>query len=187
MSDLPEAPAMENDADASGILATENGSELSGTSTRSVSQSQEQTDDLAPKVMKRSSMAAQFFTTIVLKSCISCREWNPQCNNTVRACFVFEKVEVGLRDRTLYPLPSDVSQKDLIKHSFFYELGSECEDNFKTFCLDKEFPLDEHMIKRGDGLYVNKFSDAKKEIVNRALPKFLSILNKNTGEGMKSG
>ena len=184
-STIPSAPGKDVDVDYSDILAADD-SEVSGTSTRSVSQSQVQTD-LVPKVMKKSSMVAQFFTTIVLKSCISCREWNPTCNNTVRACYVFEKVEVGLRDRKLYPLPPDVSQNDLLKNSFFHELGSQCEDNFKTFCVDKEFPLDEFMIKRGDSLYVNKFSDAKKEIVNRALPKFFSILNKNTGFGTKSG
>ena len=170
-------------------------SDLSGTATRSVSESEtvSQSNDanltpgLTRKTMKKSSIAAQYFTTIVVKACVACREWLPTCSTHVRACYVFEKVELGLRDRTLYPLPPDVSLQDLLKHSYFHDFGPEAEACFKQFCLDKHSPLDEHMVKHGNGLYDNKFCDSRKVIVNKALPRFLAILNKNTGNGLKSG
>jgi hypothetical protein len=170
-------------------------SDMSGTKTDSVSRSLMREDhdamqtqpSLTRKAMKKTSMAAQFFTTIVLKSCIACREWQPMCASSVRASYIFEKVEVGLRDRTLYPLPPDVSLQELLKNSYFHDCGNDAEELFQTHVVDRASPLNENMIKHGNGLYENKFCDSRKILVNRALPRFLQILKKNTGSGMRSG
>lgn len=137
------------------------------------------------KQMKAASKSLQFYTTIVVKSCLYCKEWKGFCSSHKRSCVIFKKVECGLRDRQNYPLPPDVSLKDLMAFSFFQ--GGDAEERFAKYCVSDESPLEEAMSSKGDHLYANKFTDIKKLILNRVLPKFLDILKSVTGDEKRSG
>jgi hypothetical protein len=137
------------------------------------------------KQMKTASKSLQFFTTIVVKSCNYVKEWLGFVSAYKRSCIIFKKVESGLRDRHNYPLPPDVSLKDLMAFSFFQ--GEDAESRFEKYCVSDETPLLEAMSSIGDKWYNNKFTDIKKLICNRVLPKFLCIYKKMTGNGTKSG
>jgi hypothetical protein len=137
------------------------------------------------KKMKAASKFLQFFTTIVVKVCLYVKEMHGFISSHRRACLIFKKVEHALRDRTLYPLPADVSLKDLMSCSFFK--GPDAESNFKKYCESDSMPLQESMVQHADRLFHNKFTDVKKVISNHIIWKFQGILNKLTGNGKKSG
>jgi len=137
------------------------------------------------KRMKAASASSQFYTTIVVKVCVTCREWIGCVAADRRAAFIFKKVEGGLRDRVAFPLPPNVVIKDLMANSYFP--GNDADANYRKFCGDESTPLTEAMIDLGNRLYNNKFTDIKKLITNHVLPKFLHIYNEQTGSGGKSG
>jgi hypothetical protein len=138
------------------------------------------------KRMKAASASSQFYTTIVVKVCVTCREWIGCVAADRRASFIFKKVECGLRDRVAFPLPSNVTIKNLMANSYFQ--GNDAEANFRKFCADDGEPVTGAMIDIGNRLYNNKFTDIKKLITNHVLPKFLSIYKDLTGsDGSKSG
>jgi hypothetical protein len=137
------------------------------------------------KNMKSSSKCIQFFTTIVVIVCINTREFLGFSGVVKRASHIFKKVECGLRDRSLFPLPADVSLKELMSMSYFK--GCDAEKQFELYCVKCSEPLTQGMISVGDRLYSHKFTDIKKHITNTVLPKYLAILNKMTGGGKKSG
>jgi hypothetical protein len=147
--------------------------------------SEDDSESLPTKKMKTASASSQFFTTIVVKVCVTCREWVGTVPAERRAAYIFKKVEAGLRDRVAFPLPPNVSIKELMANSYFQ--GSDADANFRTFCVNEDTPLQEKMIDIGTRLYNNKFTDIKKHITNHVLPKFISICKKQTGQGFKSG
>ena len=138
------------------------------------------------KQMKTTSKATQFFTTIVIKVCLNCRETQGMTTVYRRSVYVFKNVERGLRDRTVFPCPDDVSKKDLMEHSYFQ--GPRAEAEFEKYCKDENsHSLEEAMTSHGERLYANKFTDVKKTISNHVLPKWQAILKATTGNGTKSG
>jgi hypothetical protein len=171
------APGADNRASSS----TEG--QRSGASTESLRASSE--PRLPVKQMKAASKPLQFFTTIVVKSCLYVKEYLGFVGSERRAGTIFQKVESALRDRANYPLPPEVSLKDLMAFSYFQ--GPEAESSFHEYCVSKSKPLQPNMIAAGDKWYNNKFTDIRKIIANRVLPKFLSILKQITGDGKKSG
>jgi hypothetical protein len=136
-------------------------------------------------MMKAASKVSQFYTTIVIKVCLYVRENHCVVSQFRRACIIFNRVERALRDRTLYPLPDDVSQKDLLAFSFFK--GPDAESEFAKYCDSDTTPLEREMTDSATRLYNNKFTDAKKIIANHVLPKYLNIVKHMTGDGKKSG
>ena len=140
---------------------------------------------LPTKQMKAASKPLQFFTTIVVKSCCWVKEHLGFVGSTRRASTIFEKVERGLRDRVNYPLPPEVALNDLMAFSAFQ--GPDAESMYDAFCVSKTEPLAHNMISAGEKWYQNKFTDIRKIIANRILPKFLNIMKKMTGDGKKSG
>jgi len=151
---------------------------------------QQQTDASLHENVKRmttSSKAAQFWTTIALKSCLYVKENFGSISSTRRAQIVFKKLEFGLRDRSTYPLPSDVSQAALLSHSFFK--GPDAESKFLLYCAEPfEKPLENWMIAKGDNVFSNTFSRIRTLISTEVLPKFLKIVETITGKhGNKSG
>ena len=140
---------------------------------------------LPRKMMKAASKSSQFYTTIVVICCGNVKEWAGFVKAYERACCVFKKVECALRDRAAFPLPDNVSLKDLLDNSFFKGAG---EEEFVKYCKDEILPLTEEMIAFADRLYANKFTDSLKHIRNHVLPRFLQILKGMTGKtGQKSG
>jgi hypothetical protein len=137
------------------------------------------------KMMKTTSKSQQFYTTIVVLVCINTREFLGFSGIAKRAANIFKKVECGLRDRVLFPLPADVSLKDLMSFSFFKGPGA--EDQFRLYCVSCLEPLSKEMVEFADRLYNHKFTDIKKHITNHVQPKYIAILKKLTGDGMKSG
>ena len=137
------------------------------------------------KKMKTASKVSQFYTTIVIKVCLYVRENHRVCDQYRRSCIIFNRVERALRDRSLYPLPADVSQTDLLAYSFFK--GPDAESEFTRYCNSDTYPLEEPMTDLAGRLYNNKFTDAKKMMTNHVLPKYLSIVKQITGNGTKSG
>ena len=135
--------------------------------------------------MKAASKPLQFFTTIVVKSCCWVKEHSGFVGATKRASTIFEKVECGLRDRVNYPLPPEVALKDLMAFSAFK--WPDEESLYDAFCVSKTEPLKSNMIGAGEKWYNNKFTDIRKIIANRILPKFLNIVKTITGDGKKSG
>jgi hypothetical protein len=140
---------------------------------------------LPTKQMKAASKPLQFFTTIVVKSCCWVKEHLGFVGATKRASTIFEKVECGLRDRVNYPLPPEVALKDLMAFSAFK--WPDEESLYDAFCVSKTEPLKSNMIGAGEKWYNNKFTDIRKIIANRILPKFLNIVKTITGDGKKSG
>ena len=137
------------------------------------------------KQMKTASKCLQFYTTIVVKSCVYVREWLGNVGTYQRAAVIFEKIECGLRDRSTYPLPPDVASRDLLQYS--YHKGPDAEAEFKVYCVDKSKPLTEDMSFCAEKLYSNKFSDIRKLINNHITPKYTSIIKKLTLDGTRSG
>jgi hypothetical protein len=137
------------------------------------------------KMMKTTSKYQQFYTTIVVLVCINTREFLGYSGTYKRATNIFKKVECGLRDRVLFPLPADVSLKDLMSLSFFKGPGA--EDQFRQYCVSCSVPLTKEMVDFADRLYIHKFTDIKKHITNHVQPKYLAILKKLNGDGTKSG
>jgi hypothetical protein len=140
---------------------------------------------LPTKQMKAASKSLQFFTTIVVKSCCWVKEHLGFVGTTKRSSTIFEKVECGLRDRVNYPLPPEVALKDLMAFSAFQ--GPDAESLYDAFCVSKTQPLKSNMIGAGEKWYNNKFTDIRKIISNRILPKFLNIVKSITNDGTKSG
>ena len=140
---------------------------------------------LGIKRMKAASKASQFYTTIVVSVCCRNREFGKYMSCHLRGCTVFRKVECALRDRSAFPLPADVSLKELYEYSYFR--GENADQEFQKYCGKPECPLPEDMAAIGDRLYQNKFTDVKKHITNHVQPKFLSLVEKITGQGTKSG
>ena len=160
-------------------LAPDVESEVSEANTRSGSR-------WPAKQMKTTSKATQFFTTIVIKVCLNCRETQGMTTVYRRSVYVFKNVERGLRDRIVFPCPDDVSKKDLMEHSYFQ--GPRAEAEFEKYCKDESsHSLEEAMTSHGERLYANKFTDVKKTISNYVLPKWEAILKATTGNGTKSG
>ena len=138
------------------------------------------------KKMRTASAAAQFWTTIAVKSCLYAKERMGPINSTKRAITIFKKLEIGLRDRSIYPLPADVSSAALLSHSFFK--GSHADAEFKKYCENIDTPLSKAMIKIGENVYTNTFGRIRTHISTVVLPKFLDIVESLTGkDGKKSG
>lgn len=140
--------------------------------------------NLPRKVMKAASKALQFYTTIVVICCAKVKEWRGFVKTCERSCHIFKMVECALRDRATYPLPANVSSKDLLDNSFF----KGTEEDFRMYCEDCKVPLTEDMKDFAERLFANKFSDTLKIIRNHVLPRFLQIMKELTGkDGKKSG
>ena len=163
--------------------STETGS-LNTVNTKSSTSSQSKAHDPYKK-MKAASKASQFYTTIVIKSCIHCREFHGFVGAHRRATIIFKTVERSLRDRVIFPLPDDVNLKDLMEFSYFK--GTDADSSYQEYCLSDSTPLQESMNQFATRLYNNKFTDAKKMITNHVVPKFLKIIRTITGNGQKSG
>jgi hypothetical protein len=129
------------------LISSSQGSSQSDTKTSSLSS---QSASLSVKRMKAASDSSQFYTTIVVKVCVTCREWKGSVSSDSRASFVFRRVEIGLRDRVAFPLPSTVTIKELMENSYFQ--GIDAEDNYRKFCQDEEEPLTKEMIAIGTNL-----------------------------------
>ncbi len=140
---------------------------------------------LGIKRMKAASKASQFYTTIVASVCCRNREFGKYMSCYQRGCAVFTKVECALRDRSAFPLPADVSLKDLLEYSYFQ--GEDAEQQFQEYCGKPGRPLHEKMAAMGGRLYENKFTDLKRHIINHVQPTFLRLVEKITGQGKKSG
>jgi hypothetical protein len=109
---------------------------------------------LPVKRMKAASASSQFYTTIVVKVCVSCREWLGTVPADRRAAYIFRNVESGLRDRFAFPLPPTVKIRELMENSFFQ--GNDAEDEYQKFCKDEDEPLTQAMIELGTRLYVRR-------------------------------
>jgi hypothetical protein len=138
------------------------------------------------KKMKTTSKVSQFYTTIVVLSCLYVKEQVGFVGSHRRTSIIFRKVESGLRDRFVYPLPENVCLKDLMTFSYFQ--GPTSEDDFRRYCTSETEPLSTTMLQFAERLFTNKFTDIKKHITNYVLPKFLGILQNLTGKtNQKSG
>jgi hypothetical protein len=177
-----------DDVDHSASDAWAPGAEIRASSSTEDQRSRASTAPSEPRLptkqMKAASKPLQFFTTIVVKSCLYVKEYMGFVGSDRRAGNIFQKVECALRDRSNYPLPPEVSLKDLMAFSHFQ--GPD-ESLFDEYCVSKSKPLQTDMIAAGDKWYNNKFTDIRKNIVNRILPKFLNIVKDITGDGQKSG
>ncbi len=143
-------------------------------------------DKLPKKIMKTASKALQFYHTIVVTVCANVKEWNGVVKAYERGILIFKKVECALRDRIAFPLPDNVSLKDLLDNSYFK--GAAGDEEFRKYCVDCKVPLTENMVAHADRLFANKFSDTLKIIRNHVLPKFLHIMKELNGKtGKKSG
>ena len=150
-------------------------SDTTATAPNSVSQS-----NLNYKKMKSTSKAAQFYTTIVMISCLYVKESCGYLGSYKRSCIIFRKVECGLRDRVIYPLPENVSVKELMTFSYFQ--GPNSENDYLLYCTRESEPLKDSMITFAERLFQNKFTEIKKYITNHVLPKFLDAVHKLTGK-----
>jgi hypothetical protein len=137
------------------------------------------------KTMKTTAKHIQFYTTIVCLVCVNVREFGGFSGTTARAAKIFKLLESGLRDRQMYPLPEDVSLKDLMGMSFFKGFNAEAE--FNHYCKACQSPLTAAMIQFADNLYIHKFTDIKKNIRNVIIPSYLAIVKQVNGNGKKSG
>ncbi len=136
------------------------------------------------KYMKSASKCIQFYTTIVCLVCCNVREFGGFSGTTARAIKIFKFVEAGLRDRTLYPLPEDVSLKELLSMSYFKGLDAESE--WSRYC-QPNVALTGPMIQFAERLYVHKFTDIKRTLINVVIPSYCAIVDKLNGFGKKSG
>ncbi len=140
-----------DDGKSPGLIVISSSQGSSDAKTSSVSA---QSASLPVKQMKAASASSQFYTTIVVKVCVTCRECIGSVASDRRASFIFRKVESALRDRVAFPLPSTVTIKELMKNSYFQ--GDDAEDEFRKFCVDEEEPLTTAMIDIGTRLYVRR-------------------------------
>jgi hypothetical protein len=183
----------EHDSDCGGApeLLTESAARNSSQRTESVQSeygpSQGSTANLAPKQMKASSKASQFYTTIVVKCCCYVKEYHGFIPTHRRNSIIFRKIECDLRDRMLYPLPADVKLKDLMAFSFFN--GCNEDSDFKKYCDSghDNATLTVDMTSTADRLFNNKFADVRKNICNGIIQRFQAIVKTITGDGKRSG
>jgi hypothetical protein len=171
-----------NEPDADGVPEAPSQNDLDKESVHSASVL---TSAGVPKKMKSASKSSQFYTTIVVTVCVSVRERLGFVSVETRARNIFKRVEIGLRDRNVYPMPQDVSIKDLMVNSFFN--GADSVQRFQEYCVDCSRPLEKDMIALGDRLYNHKFTDIRRNLVTQVIPRFFDILEHITGKGTKSG